>query len=70
MDAAVLVRKVHMMCPLCDKVHEIYPRLILQDCWGGGRQRFQDMRVRLSRMRPMIQCFVSFGIILCRHWNF
>ena len=27
MDAAVLVRKVHMMCPLCDKVHEIEERM-------------------------------------------
>ena len=27
MDAAVLVRKVHMMCPLCDIVHEIEERM-------------------------------------------
>ena len=26
MDNSILIRKVHMNCPLCDKVHEIEER--------------------------------------------
>ncbi len=44
MDASSLIKKVHMVCPLCDKTHEVEERKRLADITLKGEKVFYEER--------------------------